>query len=183
MKQSRIKQAVLTVAITLICSQAWAVNKCTGADGQTTFQDAPCAGKGQAINVRPASGNSPTAASPGATTNAGVIQPGKPQTEAQRIEAQITASQQDRRKKELEARLVPDAFAAIGQQRAACDQELKALQDRKAYANNNLAGATWQASISSEMSAIATRCGTRNTEVREDHATLLKECQALGGCK
>ena len=36
---------------------AWAVNKCTGADGKLTFQDAPCADKGEKIEVRPASGH------------------------------------------------------------------------------------------------------------------------------
>lgn len=104
-------------------------------------------------------------------------------TEAQRIEGLVTASQQDRRKLELEARLVPDAFNAITAQRTACDQELKTLQARKGNASNNLAGATYEVSISSEMTAVATRCGTRNTEVRDDHAALVKECRALGGCK
>ncbi|TAG44303.1 MAG: hypothetical protein EAZ30_17320 [Betaproteobacteria bacterium] len=78
---------------------------------------------------------------------------------------------------------MPEAFNAISTQRAACDQELKTLQARKGTASNNLAGATYEVSISSEMTAIATRCGTRNTEVRDDHAALVKECRALGGCK
>jgi len=38
---------------------AEAINKCTGADGKVSFQDAPCAGKGEKIDVRPASGNAP----------------------------------------------------------------------------------------------------------------------------
>ncbi|WP_312305162.1 DUF4124 domain-containing protein [Pulveribacter sp.] len=36
---------------------AHAVNKCTGPDGKVVYQDAPCAGKGEAITVRPASGS------------------------------------------------------------------------------------------------------------------------------
>ena len=181
MKYSHIKKALWTAGFALLCSQAWAINKCTGADGQTTFQDAPCAGKGAAIVVRPASGNAPGVTMTAPT--AGAAQPGKPQTEAQRLEALVTASQQERRKLELEARLVPEAFNAISAQRAACDQELKTLQARKGTASNNLAGATYEVSISSEMTAIATRCSTRNTEVREDHEALRKECRALGGCK
>jgi hypothetical protein len=47
--------ALATVALAV--SPAWAVNKCTGPDGQITFQDAPCAGKGEALTVRPASGH------------------------------------------------------------------------------------------------------------------------------
>ena len=97
-----LKNVICAAALLALCVPAMAINKCTGPDGQTTFQDAPCAGKGAAIVVRPASGNAPTAAMPAAT--AGAAQPGKPQTEAQRIEAQITSSQQDRRKLELETR-------------------------------------------------------------------------------
>ena len=33
---------------------AWAINKCTDADGKVSFQDAPCAGQGETIEVRPA---------------------------------------------------------------------------------------------------------------------------------
>lgn len=62
MFHSHIKQALWTTGLALLCSQAWAINKCTGADGQTTFQDAPCAGKGEAIKVQPASGQNINAA-------------------------------------------------------------------------------------------------------------------------
>lgn len=30
-------------------SPAWAVNKCTDADGQTSFQDKPCPGQGETV--------------------------------------------------------------------------------------------------------------------------------------
>ena len=182
MKYLHIKILLASAAISLLCSQAWAINKCTGPDGKVSFQDAPCVGKGEALTVTPASGKAPPSQ---ATTPGGSATPvpGKPQTEAQRIEAQIAASQQDRRKLELEARLVPDALNAISRQRSGCDQELKTLQERKQFTNNNLAGATLQGAISSEMTAIATRCATRNTEVREDYEALRKECRALGGCK
>jgi hypothetical protein len=45
--------------LALAVSPSWAINKCTGPDGSVVFQDAPCAGKGGAIVVRPASGNAP----------------------------------------------------------------------------------------------------------------------------
>jgi hypothetical protein len=35
-------------------SPAWAVNKCTGPDGKVSFQDAPCEGTGEKVDVRPA---------------------------------------------------------------------------------------------------------------------------------
>ena len=56
-----IKQAIFLSAALLI-APAWAINKCTGADGKVAFQDAPCAGKGEKLDVRPASGHSAPAA-------------------------------------------------------------------------------------------------------------------------
>ncbi len=46
---------ILLLAFAL-CTPAWAVNKCTGADGKVTFQDTPCAGATESIAVQPASG-------------------------------------------------------------------------------------------------------------------------------
>lgn len=48
---------VLTALLAALCAPAWAVNKCTGADGKVAFQDAPCSGKGEVLQVRPASGS------------------------------------------------------------------------------------------------------------------------------
>lgn len=55
----RIKALALVAAVIAV-SPAWAVNKCTGPDGAVAFQDAPCAGKGEAIEVKPASGSTST---------------------------------------------------------------------------------------------------------------------------
>lgn len=52
-----LRLIALSVAVLAVTGPAWAVNKCTGPDGKTVFQDAPCAGKGEKIEVRPASGN------------------------------------------------------------------------------------------------------------------------------
>jgi hypothetical protein len=53
--QATIAAALFALA-SLATAPAWAVNKCTGADGKVQFQDAPCMGKGETITVRPASG-------------------------------------------------------------------------------------------------------------------------------
>lgn len=168
------------IAGAAFAAPAWAINKCTQPDGSVTFQDAPCAGKGEALTVRPASGRA-RAIEP-VTAAEGAPAPGR-KTEAQRIEEQVAASQQERRLKELVVRLVPDAEAAIYRSREQCARDLKALQLKKQQANNNLAGATWEGSISGEMTALATTCDTRNRELREDAAALRTECRQLGGCK
>jgi hypothetical protein len=170
----------LTALLAALCAPAWAINKCTGPDGRVAFQDAPCIGKGEVLQVRPASGHDPL---PQLAQPPLEGAPAKPVSEAQRLEGLITASQRKRRMQELEARLVPDAQGAIYMHRVQCDEQLKALQIKKYSANNNLAGATWEGAISGEMTAIATRCDTRNRELKDDYDTLRKECQAAGGCK
>lgn len=67
MGHEAMKKTALLAAALLAASPAWAINKCTGADGKLVFQDAPCAGKGEAIDVRPASGHSARAPSPVST--------------------------------------------------------------------------------------------------------------------
>lgn len=172
--------AALIALACLAVSPAWAINKCT-IDGQVVFQDAACPGKGEAIKVRPASGSAPAATT---EPTAGGDQPvKKPLTEAQRIEAKVKISQDARRKTELEERLVPNTTQAIWSQRQGCDREFEALRNKKRSANNNLAGATWENSISSEMAAVATRCDSKARELESQLEALKKECAELGGCQ
>jgi hypothetical protein len=176
----KIKTVMIALAI-ISGAPVWAINKCT-VDGRVVFQDAACPGKGETLVVRPASG-APPKEQPVDANRANPEGAAKPMTEAQRIERQVANSQQERRRQELEVRLVPDADAAIYRNRSACDRDMKALQAKKTMANNNLAGATWEGSISGEMTALATTCDTRNRELREDATALRAECQRLGGCK
>lgn len=55
-KVNMTKQAVF-MAVLLLAAPAWAINKCSASDGKVVFQDAPCAGQGEVLNVRPASGH------------------------------------------------------------------------------------------------------------------------------
>lgn len=177
MKKEFLVALLLAALIGLAQAQ---VNKCTGLDGKVTFQDGPCSNKGGAIEVRPASGNAPATVAPMAL---GAQAAPKKQTEADRLNALTAVSQRERRKVDLDERLVPYAQGAINRQRTECDQQINALKAKKLAANNNLAGATWEGSISSEMTAVATRCDTRNRDLREEFSMLKKECVSLGGCK
>lgn len=181
---------ILAAVAVAACNPAWAISKCIGPDGKAVFQDMPCAGKGESLDVRPASGRGapppPAIAASQETPPAAEGKspaPAKPQTEAQRIEANLVTSQRERRRRLLEERLVPDAEADVYRQSTECELQLRELQDRKKYATNNLAGATWESSISSEMTAIATRCDTRNRDMRAELESLRKECRSLNGCK
>lgn len=156
----------LLAAVAVLClapSASWAINKCIGLDGKTVFQDAPCApGRGGQIEVKPASGHAPPpmTAAPTATSAASLP---APQTEIERIRALSRKLNRENRLMTLENRAIPDARAAIDNQRIQCEREQAALRQRKMAAANNLAGATWEQSISEEMSAAARRC---DTEIR-----------------
>ena len=47
-----IRYALCALALGCL-SPAWAINKCTDANGKVSFQDAPCVGEGEKIDVRP----------------------------------------------------------------------------------------------------------------------------------
>jgi len=175
---------LVALTVALVCGQASAVNKCTLPDGKVVFQDAPCtSGKAEALNVKPARGRSDAESQPTPSSANGDALPVKPLTEAQRIEQRVAESQRARRRQELEVRLLPESLIAIDRHRAFCDQQLAQLQNKKRLANNNLAGATWEGSISSEMVALATRCDTQNRELRDEAERRRAECRALGGCQ
>lgn len=48
-----IRCAVCSLVLAFVVP-AWAINKCTDATGKVSFQDAPCIGQGEKIEVRPA---------------------------------------------------------------------------------------------------------------------------------
>ncbi|MDO9031749.1 MAG: hypothetical protein Q7V09_15050 [Hydrogenophaga sp.] len=161
-------------------SPTWAINKCTQPDGSIAFQDAPCAGKGEALNVRPASGAVRAAPAP---TGSVAELAAKQQTEAQRIESNIAASQKERRLRELTEREVPQAYGAIRAHAQACKDEQDRLEQAKGRYVQNLYGKTDAAQRAAEQAAAAGRCDTKDRELRERHATLRAECQQLSGCK
>lgn len=168
----------LLITITLVgalCTPAWAINKCTGPDGKVVFQDKDCPGQGEKLNVRPAAGAAPSALA---------VQPGAapPMTEAQRINKIVDESQRDRRRRDLQTRLLPDARNYLEQHRYQCKETQNALQSQQYRYQQNLYGKTHAAQIASEMAAAAAVCDTRDRELKEQVDTLEKECASLG-CK
>lgn len=169
--------ATITITAVLMClaAHAQAINKCTAPDGKTVFQDAPCAtGQGGKIDIKPASGPARPTAAPAAANPST-----RGQTEAQRLEAMAGTLHKENRLSTLLARAIPDAQHRIDQQRTRCDRELAALQAKKPLARNNLAGATWEQSISAEMSAVALRCDTEHRSLMHTLDTLQKEREEI----
>lgn len=168
------KHTIAFVALLAFLPTAWAVNKCTAADGAVAFQDAPCQGKGGAIDVKPAAGRTAPLAAASNTA---------PQTESQRLEALITASQRSRRLRELQDIHYPNAKGAVIEHRQACAQEQKDLAAKQYAYVQNLFGKTHAAQIASEMAAASARCDLKDRELVASEAALKVECAKLGGCK
>lgn len=161
----------LLMAIVLFHAPTWAINKCTGADGKVVFQDAPCMGRGEVLDIRPASGQrlQPTAGA-------------QPLTEAQRIEGQVSNSMKERRVRELQTLWIPRAEEEILANKQACVQQTRNLENKKDRYVQNLAGATYRASVTSELAAHVTACESKDRELKEALAALREECKKLG-CK
>jgi len=64
-----------------------------------------------------------------------------------------------------------------------CEHQQQALSQRKALANNNLAGATFEQSISAEMQAAATTCDTKARDLCARLESLEKELRELTASK
>lgn len=58
---------------------------------------------------------------------------------------------------------------------AQCQAEIEAVRKRKELADNSLAGATWQQSLSAEMQAMAARCDTVQRRLQANLDRLLSE--------
>lgn len=127
-------------AATLAALPAHAVFKCT-VGGKTTYSDAPCGDGGREIDTTPAAGRGGRGSS------------------AESLEALKSTSasfERDRIRRDLGFQ-IRDAERQIDILQSRMDKEISALQRKKQSASNNLAGATWEESISSEMQAIAAR--------------------------
>lgn len=153
----------LAVALGLIIASApaFAVYKCKDASGRTNFQERPCeatGSKGSQIDVKPATGNQ-------TPQTRSTEQGAPPQTEAQRLRAQSERHAKERRLSELNERELPSAEGRIRTATNQCSKRMSSAQGMKAHANNNLAGATWEQSLSTEMQAIATQCGAEQTRL------------------
>lgn len=172
-----IKQAIVMCALAL-AFPTWAINKCKGPDGKVVFQDAPCMGQGEKIEVRPASGRAPKAAAAATTADINnAPAPAAAAAPAKKKEGAFGASWQ--RRTYLENRGIPDAESAIHAHKRQCEQKQADLRSRQGSANNNLAGATYLQSLAAEMQAAATMCDVRSRELNAELDSMKKELREL----
>lgn len=134
---------IFALALILAAGTAQAQYKCVAPSGAVTFQQTACplTQTQQNLKVR--------AAPPDAVGSSAAL--GKSMDE--RI---LATMQRDRRQKELE-QSVAIIEGDISNRNTLMTNEMNAIRGRKAYAKNNLAGATWEQSLSTEMQAVAAK--------------------------
>lgn len=167
-----LKLSTLLLVCALGVNQAHAVNKCTGTDGKISFQDAPCAGKGNEIKVSPASGHSTNFAPAPAVDGVATDRP----LSATEKQYQALKNERVRREKWV---VMNDARSAVGNAIAQCDREQQQLSSGKSYSANNLAGATRDVSIAQEMTAAASACSNRVRVKEKELENAEKVCQEI----
>lgn len=165
-----VKSALLLLIAAALPAQAQ-VYKCR-VGGTTVFSGQPCEPDAQLIDVRPASGAAPSIApAPNMPTSPAINASNNPQ-------AVVARMGRERALRELDAR-IDAARSSVTAEEAQMSREVAALRAQKARANNNLAGAMWEQSISQEMGAVVARYDVRIREMREEIKRLEGEREAL----
>lgn len=116
-----------------------AVFKCVE-NGKTIYSDAPCGQSARVIDTTPPRGND----APNIRTRAGALSD------------QVDDMARERHTRDI-AHEIRNTERRIARLQDRMNAEVAALRKKKAAASNNLAGATWEQSISTEMQAITMR--------------------------
>ncbi len=150
------------------------IYRCPGPNGTSVYQPNPCKGgtyKGS-MNSVPASPqtNTPTSQTY-ATPPLG--QPPAVPSDLDRQKAFIASRELQYKKDDIHA-LISKNDALIRSTQSLMDAEIELLRAKKGLAKNNLAGATWEASLSEEMQAIVSRHKV-TIDMKQDENKRLRE--------
>ncbi|MCW8918943.1 MAG: DUF4124 domain-containing protein [Gammaproteobacteria bacterium] len=144
-----MKRVTLFIALCTTAGMAsGAVYRCE-VEGQITFSQTPCAANAQEYQVDYIKPNADHAA--------------RMSEQTQSSAAAVAASQTEREIRS-QGLAIKDEEANIRVLQSRRDKELAALRSKKNLANNNLAGATWEQSISDEMNAVNGRYDAQISE-------------------
>jgi hypothetical protein len=156
------RKSLILLALILSCSAQAEVYKC--ADGQ--YQADPCDENSQPVDLSGVgsfieSGDGISQSSVVSNVSADKKKEIRTYIENQRISREINKLESDRR------RVI-----------AARDQRLRNLRESRKYANNNLAGATWQQSLAQEQLAATQEADTMVSSIDRQVEQLRKEIAA-----
>jgi len=173
-----MKPALLTLLMLPVAASAQF--KCIDAVGRVSFQQTACASqeKQQQLKLR-----ADAPAQPAAPASS-VAAPAGPVDQAASADARMLRKMQgERRVLELERAVQATEFN-IANRNVQMQNEFAALRGLKARANNNLAGATYEQSLSTEMQAVTAKYKALNDADQErlklHRADLTGAKQALG---
>lgn len=158
-----MRTIILTVAMLAAPFAQADIYKCK-VNGQTVFSQMPCAP--DAVVVQPK-----------------VVQPSAAAVAEQEavnasVRAAASSMERSRRMGQIE-RAIADIDARIAQMEVDRDRTISSLRFSRNYANNNLAGATWQQSLAAEMEAVAVQYGTSISAAQAEKQRLLDEYARL----
>ena len=135
--------------------------------GKVVFSDVPCAQGGEELKVAPATGHwnaeSAARAQQGHSANHAKLQAADNAVRRRILDDDIYRHQTRIKKltEEMNTRLAQ-------------------LRDKKRYANNNLAGAVWERSISDEMNAVTSSYGLQIETLQSEIEHMRQQMAALG---
>lgn len=157
-----MKKTMLT-ALILVSPLAFSgqYHVCTDANGKKTFSSMPCP--------------------QGVESETKQYQVAPAGSEVRRITTDsesYRAMRDGNRKAELK-RNVKKSERKLEKMQAAMDRELRALRDKKRWANNNRAGAEWESSISAEMQAVTEKYRNKLDVERDNLSRLRSELAGL----
>lgn len=157
-----MKGAITAAALAslLTAGPAAAVYKCQ-VNGETVFSQTPCAADAEKVEVkvhRPSEGETKAA-----------------EERANWLREENAAMRADRKSRDAAIEIAKLEREIEGYQ-VQMDKELAALRGQKARANNNLAGATWEQSIATEMQAVVDKYSTK-IKINRDKIAALREQQ------
>jgi hypothetical protein len=137
--------------------------------GATVHQDRPCPGARRSADMPAAPAKPATAPSVGATPAGDTRAAG----DLDRSKAYLAAREKERRIEGLREQIVR-MQESIAASQFARDDEISGLQARAARANNNLAGASLEQAMATEMQAVNARYAT-DISVKQDRLKQLRD--------
>lgn len=171
--------SVRTVAVAcffvLFGGNALAINKCVEKDGRISFQDSPCPGAGERIEIRPAISFPKLVKSPSADTSAedAVAKPAPAKKEKN-----LTFAEWDRMTY-IENRGLSEANADIDRHNAACEERRRFLDYQMRNSGTNLAGAVQANSRSRALQALSVDCASQLRRLIDDRDRIADELRYL----
>ena len=151
------KVALISLLSSAGFAEATSIYKCVDANGRMAFSQTPCSDSAEHLTI-----NVPNIGTSGSTNARAMLDKVEKANRPAEIDREIKKREEDIKNYQKEM-----------------DSELSRLRSRKDHAANNLAGATWEGSISTEMNAVVANGKTKIEDARANIESLKSEKNKL----